>query len=303
MSVKDAARLILGAGRVAVTSSQNAARSLLNLQRKPRPVVTPAVKLYDTHEKIDPWEKLVFTSRAALSAISDPYLGGDMVAAVGETTGEVALGRLLRKMQSDEEGSRILLDRPKLSSETLDLVELMKLSPDTLGGAYARYYKMHGFQFGAREPVRYVDSTDKAYVMRRYREIHDVLHVLIGFPVSVTGEIALKWFELKQTGLPMTALAAFFGPIRAEPDLRPQLFLYIDAALSSAQTSTLFMNIMVEEHWDKKLEDLREEKGIQPLPVGLASLDAAWNGDPYPLVRHYEQAINALPEGTLQSVC
>lgn len=300
MSVKDLGRLVLGAGKVAVSTSQSAALRLLQLERKPRPAVASSTKLYETHQSIEPWEKVVFTTRAALSAINDPYLGGDMVAAVGETTGEVALGRLLAKMEADVEGRQILAERPELSARSLDMEQLMKLAPDTLGGAYARYYKLHGFQFGVREPVRYIDNSDKAYVMKRYREIHDVLHVLVGFPVSVTGEIALKWFELKQTGLPMTALAAFFGPLRAEPDLRPQLFLYVDAALASAKSSALFMNLRVENYWDKRIPDLREEKGIKPLPYGLASLDAAWNGDPYPLIRHYEQAINALQDGKSQ---
>lgn len=45
-------------------------------------------------------------------------------------------------------------------------------------------------------------------------QVHDFWHVLSGLPPTVVGEIALKWFEMMQTGLPVTALSAFVGPLR-----------------------------------------------------------------------------------------
>ena len=42
----------------------------------------------------NPLDKAVFTLKAATSALNDPYLRGDMVAAVGETLGEKALRRM-----------------------------------------------------------------------------------------------------------------------------------------------------------------------------------------------------------------
>lgn len=47
----------------------------------------------------------------------------------------------------------------------------------------------------------------------RYREVHDLWHVLSELPPTVEGELALKWFELIQTGLPVCALGAVFGPL------------------------------------------------------------------------------------------
>lgn len=58
----------------------------------------------------------------------------------------------------------------------------------------------------------------------RYREVHDLWHVLSGLPPTVEGELALKWFELVQTGLPVCALGAVFGPLalpRREPAPTP----------------------------------------------------------------------------------
>lgn len=59
-----------------------------------------------------------------------------------------------------------------------------------------------------------------AYVLQRYREVHDFWHVLSGLPPSVLGEVAVKWLEMAQTGLPMCTLSAFVGPLRLSPEQR-----------------------------------------------------------------------------------
>ena len=51
-----------------------------------------------------------------------------------------------------------------------------------------------------RPAVRFVDDLELAYVMARYRQVHDFWHVLSGLETDVFGEIALKWFEFMQTG-------------------------------------------------------------------------------------------------------
>ena len=38
-------------------------------------------------------------------------------------------------------------------------------------------------------------------------------HRLFGYGISVSEEIAIKWFEMLQTELPMNALASFIGPL------------------------------------------------------------------------------------------
>lgn len=50
--------------------------------------------------------------------------------------------------------------------------------------------------------------------MTRYRQVHDFWHVLSGMPPTLLGEIAVKWLEFVQTGLPMNALSSFVGPLK-----------------------------------------------------------------------------------------
>ena len=56
--------------------------------------------------------------------------------------------------------------------------------------------------------MRFVENPDLAYVMLRYRQVHDLWHVVLGMPPTVLGELAVKWVEMLQTGLPMTVLSS-----------------------------------------------------------------------------------------------
>jgi ubiquinone biosynthesis protein Coq4 len=39
--------------------------------------------------------------------------------------------------------------------------------------------------------------------MTRYRETHDLVHTLLDMPTTMLGEVAIKWVEATNTGLPM----------------------------------------------------------------------------------------------------
>ena len=71
----------------------------------------------------------------------------------------------------------------------------------------------HSFRSEDRPITKYVPDLDLAYIQQRYRELHDVLHALLGYDISVAEEIAVKWYEMVQTGLPGTSLSAFGGPL------------------------------------------------------------------------------------------
>ena len=74
-----------------------------------------------------------------------------------------------------------------------------------------------GFSPDSRLPVHFIDDPELVYVMLRYRQIHDLMHTLLGMPPNMLGEVAVKWVEFIQTGLPMCGLAAIFGPLRLGP--------------------------------------------------------------------------------------
>lgn len=115
----------------------------------------------------------------------------------------------------------------------------------------------------------FVDDDDLAYVLQRYREVHDFWHVLCGLPPTVTGEIALKWFELVQTGLPVCALSAFVGPLRLPRDERRTLMTqYLPWACSAAKDAVFLLNVRYEALLEDDIDDVRKRLRVRPAPTG-----------------------------------
>jgi len=65
--------------------------------------------------------------------------------------------------------------------------------------------------------VHFVDDVDLAYVMRRYRQVHDLVHVVLGQPTNMLGEVTVKMYEGVQTGLFMCLTGGIFGTVRLGP--------------------------------------------------------------------------------------
>lgn len=45
-----------------------------------------------------------------------------------------------------------------------------------------------------RAEVKFVDDEELAYVMQRYREVHDLIHTVLGMPTNMLGEWDFTWF-------------------------------------------------------------------------------------------------------------
>jgi len=186
-----------------------------------------------------------------------------MVAVLGETTGDNALRQIRDKMLLDPDGRRILRERPRVHSGTVNLPRLRTLPDNTFGHAYAAWLDSYGVTPDTRVPVQFVEDPELAYVLQRYREVHDFWHVLSGLGVSVEAELALKWFEMVQTGLPMTTLASLVGPLNLESRKRARLRQeYVPWALKTASEARFLMNVYYEELFDRDLNELRKELGI-----------------------------------------
>lgn len=94
------------------------------------------------------------------------------------------------------------------------LPQLLALSNTCI---FFTFHYIQGFSPDARLPIHFVDDPELKYVMLRYRQVHDLFHSVLGMPPHMLGEVAVKWVEALQTGLPMCALGALFGPLRLGP--------------------------------------------------------------------------------------
>jgi ubiquinone biosynthesis protein COQ4 len=191
---------------------------------------------------------------------------GDMIAVLGETTGEPALAAMLKQLYSSEEGLAILADRPLITPELHSSTILYPVS--SLGAAYTSFMSGHEYSADERTPVRFVTDSDHAYVMTRYRQTHDIWHVVCDLPPTVLGELALKCLEMLQTGLPMTAIATLFGPLRLTSKEREQLInIYLPWAWRQHQSLTQpFITVYWERYFNDDLATIRQRLNIVPAP-------------------------------------
>ncbi|XP_072422373.1 ubiquinone biosynthesis protein COQ4 homolog, mitochondrial isoform X2 [Chiloscyllium punctatum] len=195
-------------------------------------------------------------------------VSADMVAVLGETTGLLAIQKLRDRMQNHPEGFQILQERPRISTSTLDLVSLRELPDGTFGREYVRFLDVNKVTPDSRMPVKFVDDEELAYVIQRYREVHDFMHTLLGMPTNILGEVAVKWFEAMQTGLPMCILGAIFGPLHLSTrNIQVLVTDLIPWAVRCGRTAQCMMNFYYENRWEQNLESLREEIGILPCPT------------------------------------
>ncbi|KAK2567136.1 Ubiquinone biosynthesis protein COQ4-like protein [Acropora cervicornis] len=222
-------------------------------------------QLYDSHIPTSILQKAVLTAGSAIMALYDPTRA-DMVATLGETTGLFALRRMQKRMTEDPVGQHILEERPQLNSLTLDYDRLRQLPDGTFGREYVRGMDVNGIE-PDRDTVKFVDDTELAYVMQRYREVHDFVHTLAGLSISVPHEIAVKWYEMIQTGLPMCALSSIVAPLRLTARERANLRrYYIPWAVYCGFQSKFFMNVYFEKHFNEPIDDLRQRMNFIPAP-------------------------------------
>ena len=87
---------------------------------------------------LSPVQRAILAAGAAAISFADPFRG-DMIACLAETTGTDALSYCRQKMLATSEGSRILAEKPRISSSTVDFSALKRLPPGTLGRIYCDF--------------------------------------------------------------------------------------------------------------------------------------------------------------------
>ncbi|XP_072228450.1 ubiquinone biosynthesis protein COQ4 homolog, mitochondrial isoform X2 [Leuresthes tenuis] len=227
--------------------------------------------LYPGHIHTTPFQKALLAVGSGVAALQDPYRH-DMVAVLGETTGHFALVKLRDRMRNDPEGYTILTERPRIRLSTLDQKKMASLPDGSFGREYLRFLEDNKVTPDSRADVKFVDDDELAYVMLRYREVHDLLHTLLGMPTNMLGEVAVKWFEAAQTGLPMCALGAVLGPLRLNASRLESLFTSLGPwAVQNGRRARCVLSVFYERRWEQNLEDLRQELNIEPPPAILGA--------------------------------
>ncbi|HEX8433487.1 Coq4 family protein [Archangium sp.] len=166
---------------------------------------------------------------------------------------------LAQQLQRSEEGRRMLSERPSLQGKELDLTVLERLPEGTLGHAFARYFrdnKISPFE----TTLELKDDID--VIGKRYRETHDLLHVLTGYGTDVVGEMELQAYALGNLGIHTAVLILLFGTFERLKERQPgvgmsEYLRRLRAAYHRGRASQQFLGFWFEHHWETPVATLR----------------------------------------------
>jgi ubiquinone biosynthesis protein COQ4 len=187
---------------------------------------------------------------------------------VEEITGRPRYRAILADMQHTVEGRRMLAERPELSSDHVDYDALRKLPETTLGGAYVRHLDGNGITADYQAAAtRHVDDPDMAYLMRRFRQTHDVWHTLLGIGIAGHEEVLIHWFSYGQLRLPVSMLIMVFGTMKHLVGERrwAALRYSMREAVQAGRDAAPLLPVIWEDLWERPLDQVRTAYNVHPL--------------------------------------
>jgi ubiquinone biosynthesis protein COQ4 len=187
---------------------------------------------------------------------------------VEEITGRPRYREVLRELERTADGRRLMAERPELSSDHVDYEALRALPESTLGGAYARHLDRNNITADYQAAVtRHVDDPQMAYLMRRFRQTHDVWHALLGLGITGHEEVIIHWFSYGQLRLPVSMLIMTFGTMKhlvLERRWGTLRHSAVDAYRVGRRAAPL-LPVCWEDHWADDLDDVRARYRVEPL--------------------------------------
>ena len=145
---------------------------------------------------------------------------------------------------------------------TIDLEALSHLSRGSLGHTYATVMNALGFDpnfFRQRDIV-----TDEDWVTMRLRKTHDLIHLITGFGPT-GGELGVLSIQTVQIGYPMCVVLQVSSlglALKKQPQKLPEITQQMARGMAMALTMKPIIAQRWEDHWDKSVQEWRQELNI-----------------------------------------
>lgn len=190
---------------------------------------------------------------------------------VADITSRGRFAALLDAERGGGDEPEVLRERPELNDDTVDFEALRRLPAETLGGAYVRHLDRHQLEIYT-DPTsdRFIEDEAVRYLIHRYRQTHDIWHVLVGLGTRGHEEVLLHAFTFGLMHLPVSAMILVLGGIkhlvleRRWGALRHGLL----QAYRSGRAAAPLLMVRWEALWDRPLDEVRARYGIVPSAYG-----------------------------------
>jgi ubiquinone biosynthesis protein COQ4 len=192
---------------------------------------------------------------------------GSNLAKVQDSVDVETFERLADQVAGDPEWREVLAVRPRFQKETVDLGALATLPDGTLGRELLRHLVDHRLLGGERHPDCPFPASDAAgYAKVRFRETHDVRHVLTGLDISVHDEIVLQAFQLGQVWNWFAVTTIAFGPLLdVRRCLGPSFVRACLRAYRAGKAAAPLFPVFWERLYDRDVAELRRRFGVARL--------------------------------------
>jgi len=152
-------------------------------------------------------------------------------------------------------------------SPTPDVEFLASLPNGSLGKEFERYLTDNDLDANLlRESAfigaHYERGEQVGYLAERGFQLHDLYHVLTGFDTTPLGEVRVVSFTVAQTPAPYPAMIIASRPLQMvlyKPELLPPVMDAITQGWALGRRAKPLMRVHWEEHWERSLDELREE--------------------------------------------
>ena len=192
----------------------------------------------------------------------------EQIHVVEETTSKRRLAVALDEIRASPEGRALLSRRPELNKEQVDYAALRRLPADSLGGAYIRHLDDNGLSADSQATAtRFVEDPDIAYLVRRFRQTHDVWHPLTGLGTQPYEEVVIHAFSYGQLELPVSALIVSLGGIKhGVLERRWDMLTHtMSDAYRKGRAAAPLLGVVWEDQWAEPLAAVRRRYRVDPV--------------------------------------
>jgi ubiquinone biosynthesis protein COQ4 len=175
--------------------------------------------------------------------------------------------RLAERMREHPEWRRIVDERKTVFAGTHELERFRSLPEGTLGRAFAQYYIDNGI-----EPFYYdfpiVDDIE--FLAKRYRETHDIHHIITGYGTDAFGENELQAFYAGNMGLrhsAFIALVSTFSPRGGHEWNLIRFHRRLYRAFRRGRASAMLLGVPFDELWESPVSEIGARYIAPAIPV------------------------------------